>query len=83
VKDYALIARFVPPPTGQTIYVIAGLRHPSMEECVKLLLSPQLMEQMKNLDAAGLQNKNLEMVVQTEVVEGVAGKPSVLATHTW
>jgi hypothetical protein len=83
VKDYALIARFVPSSTGQTIYVIAGLRHPSMEEGVKLLLSPQLLDQMMSLDAAGKRNKNVEMVIQTEVVDGVAGKPSVLAVHTW
>lgn len=83
VKDYALLARFVPPSTGQPVYVIAGLRHPSMEEGVKLLLSPQLMEQIAALDSAGKRNKNIEMVIQTEVVEGVAGKPAVLAVHTW
>ena len=83
VKDYALIARFVPSSTGQPIYVIAGLRHPSMEEGVKLLLSSQLMEQTQALDPAGSRNKNVEIVIQTEVVEGVAGKPAVLAVYTW
>jgi hypothetical protein len=83
VKDFALIARFVPTSTGQPIYVIAGLRHPSMEEGVKLLLSPQLMDQMGTLDTAGERNKNVEIVIKTEVVDGVAGKPKVLAVHTW
>ena len=83
VKDYALIARFVPSSTGQPIYVIAGLRHPSMEEGVKLLLSPVLLNQMASLDAAAKADKNIEMVIETAVVDGVPGKPSVLAVHTW
>jgi len=83
LKDYALLARFVPPSTGQTVFVIAGLRPPSMTEGVKLLLSPQLMDQLGALDMTAERNKNVEIIIQTDVVEGVAGKPKVLAVHTW
>jgi hypothetical protein len=81
-KDYALLARFVPPSTGQTIFVIAGLRPPSMTEGVKLLLSPELLKKLPQ-DAAERPDVNLEIVIETDVVDGIAGTPSVLAVHTW
>ena len=81
-KDYALLARFVPASTGQTTFVIAGLRPPSMTEGVKLLLSPQLLEKLPR-NAAVRSATNLEMVIETDVVDGVAGTPSIVAVHTW
>lgn len=81
-KDYALLARFVPPSTGQTTFVIAGLRPLSMTEGVKLLLSPELLERLP-MGAAVKSAANLEIVIETEVVDGIAGTPSILAVHTW
>lgn len=81
-KDYALLARFVPPSTGQTTFVIAGLRPPSMTEGVKLLFSPELLGKAAE-SAAAKPDANLELVIETDVVDGVAGKPTVVAMHAW
>jgi len=81
-KDYALLARFVPPSTGQTTFVIAGLRPPSMTEGVKLLFSPELLGKAAE-SAAAKPDANLELVIETDVVDGVAGKPTVVALYTW
>jgi len=81
-KDFALLARFVPPSTGQPTFVIAGLRPPSMTEGVKLLLSPELWGKSAQ-SAVAKPVTNLEVVIETDVVDGVAGKSSVIAVHTW
>ncbi len=81
-KDYALLARFIPASTGQTTFVIAGLRPPSMTEGVKLLLSPELMGKLPK-NVAAKSTANVEIVIETDVVDGVAGTPTVLAVHTW
>lgn len=81
-KDYALLARFVPPSTGQPTFVIAGLRPLSMTEAVKLLLSPELLKKLPK-EAAARPDANLEIVIETDIVDGIAGTPSVLAIHTW
>jgi hypothetical protein len=82
-KDYAILARFVSSYTSQVTYVMAGLGHPSTVESIKYVLSRQLLEDLDRRAPRDWKRKNLEVVIETEAIDGVAGPPRIDAIYTW
>ena len=82
-KDYAIVARFVPPYTEQITTVVAGLGHESTVAGVHFILSPQLLSELDRRRSGAWRNKNLELVLETMIVNGHAGPPLIDAVYTW
>lgn len=82
-KDYALVARFADPYTRQMTVVIAGLGHTGMVAAVSFVLSPEYLSELDHSAPSNWRNKNIEVVLETMVVNGYAGSPLIDAVYTW
>jgi hypothetical protein len=82
-KDYALVARFIDPNTGQATIVAAGLGHNGTAAAGEFLLSPQSLSDFDRIAPKKWRRENIEVVLETMVVNGHAGPPHIDAIHTW
>ncbi len=82
-KDYAIVVRCLNPETGKFVIAAAGLRAPGTMAAGEFLTSPEHMKKLAAQAPRGWEHKNLEVVLSTDVVKGVAGPPSIVASHFW
>lgn len=82
-KDYALIVRAPEPRTGQTMLVIAGLGERGGAAATEFLTNPRYMERFAALAPGGWERRNIEIVLETELVNGDWGEPHIVATNVW
>lgn len=82
-SDYAVVARYHDATTNGTVMVIGGLGPYGTEAASEFVASPQYLDQLLSKVPGGWENKNLEMVVKTDVINGEAGPPHLLSSTTW
>lgn len=82
-RDYALIARAPDPRTGQTMFVIAGLGERGGAAATEFLTNPRYMEAFAAKAPEGWENRNLEIVIETDLAGGDWGEPRVVASQVW
>jgi hypothetical protein len=82
-KDYAIVARFVPPDTDELSVVAAGIGRGGTVAAGEFLVDENRMEEMSKQLPAGWQKKNIEVVIETQVIQGRSGPPRVRAVHVW
>ena len=78
--DYAVISRFIDPDTGNWILSLGGLREQGTEAAKDLLIDASYEKLLPNrLGSKG----NFQILLKTNIINGCAGPPQVLAVHTW
>jgi hypothetical protein len=82
-KDYGILARFVDPDTGQTTWLIGGLGSSGTMAAGEFATNPDELREMIDAAPKGWQTKNFEVVIESDVVRGVAGKPKLVAKEFW
>ncbi len=82
-SDYAVVARYHDPTTNGMVMVIGGLGPYGTETASEFVASPQYLDQLLSKLPAGWENKNVEMVIKTDVINGDAGPPHLLSSTTW
>jgi len=81
--DYALVARFRAPDTGQPTVVIAGISHYSNLAAVNFLLSAEALRQLDAIASPRWRDANLEFVLKMTKVDGHTGTPAIVAADVW
>jgi hypothetical protein len=81
--DYAIVARFHDPTTEGPVLVIAGLGPYGTQAASEFVQSPQHLAELATKLPRGWENKNLEVVLKTNVIGDKAGPPILLTTYTW
>lgn len=81
--DYSLIARYRESATGGWVVVLAGVGRNGTEAAAQFVTSPQYMQQLRDQLAGGFSNRNIEVVLKVNVIDGKTGAPSILAVHSW
>jgi len=81
--DYALVARFRDPTTGQIVVIVAGLGAEGTEAASELVANPRFTNLLLQGAPKQWQSMNLEAVVSTNIIFGEPGLPNVLATAFW
>jgi len=81
--DYAIVARFRDPTTEGPVMVIAGLGPYGTEAASEFVQSPQYLAQLAAKMPRGWENKNLELVLKTNVIGSKAGPPVLVSAFTW
>lgn len=81
--DYALVARFRDSTTDSWVVVLAGLGRNGTEAAAQFATSPHYMQLLKDSTGRGILNKNIEVVVRLNVIDGKTGAPSIQAVHVW
>jgi hypothetical protein len=81
--EYGVVARLRSSITEKPMMVIAGLSEPGTTAAEEVVTNPQYLEVLLNSAPTGWQNRNMEVVIETQVIEGKTGPPKVIATHIW
>jgi hypothetical protein len=82
-KDYAIVARFVDPNTDQFVVVAAGIGRGGTVAAGEFLVDAHRVDDMLKLVPSDWNRKNLEIVLETQVIQGRSGPPRISAVHEW
>ena len=82
-KDYAIVARFLAPDTDQFVVVAAGIGRGGTVAAGEFLVNEQRMDELFKQIPRDWQKKNIEVVLETQVIQGRSGPPRVRAVHVW
>ncbi|MGA8669356.1 MAG: hypothetical protein WB679_05745 [Terracidiphilus sp.] len=83
LTDYAIAARFTDESTGQLVLVAAGIAGSGTRAAGEFLTDEASLKQLR--DGAGVDGSkaNFEVVLSSQVVNGMQGKPKVEARAFW
>jgi hypothetical protein len=82
-RDYAIVARIHDKTTGQPGIIAAGISEEGTEAAGEILYNPEYLESLLAKAPPDWEQKNMEAVIETQVIEGHPGPPSILAVETW
>jgi hypothetical protein len=77
--DYGIVARYTNQITGEPVVVIAGISSQGTQSAGELLSSKEF-EAIRDI---AMHARNFEIVIDTEAIEGQAGRPQIVASKTW
>jgi len=82
-RDYAIVARIHDNTTGQPVIVAAGISEEGTEAAGEILYNPVYLDSLIAKLPSNWEQLNMEAVIETQVIEGHPGPPSILAVETW
>jgi hypothetical protein len=82
-RDYAIIARIHDNVTGQPVIVLAGILGPGTEAAGELVSNPAYLALMLEKAPRNWDQMDLEAVIETHVIEGHPGPPTLVAIQSW
>ncbi len=82
-KDYAIVARIHDSTTGQPVIIAAGISEEGTEAAGEILYNPLYLDSLLAKAPPDWEKKNMEAVIETQVIQGHSGPPNVLAVETW
>lgn len=82
-RDYAVIARLHAATSENMVVVVAGIASQGVGAASEFLTSESSMQEMISRLPPDWQKKNVEGVIQTDVINGQAGPPRLVAVYVW
>jgi hypothetical protein len=82
-SDYAIVARFVDPNIEQLVVVGAGIGRGGTVAAGEFLVDEQRMDETVKRVSSDWQRKNIEIVLETQVIGDRSGPPRVSAVYVW
>ena len=82
-RDYAIVARIHDSTTGQPMIIAAGISEEGTEAAGEILYNPIYLDTLLAKAPKNWDQLNMEAVIETQVIEGHPGPPSILALETW
>jgi hypothetical protein len=82
-RDYAIVARIHDSTTGQPMIIAAGISEEGTEAAGEILYNPIYLDSLLAKAPKNWDQLNMEAVIETQVIEGHPGPPSILALETW
>ena len=79
--DYAIISRVFDSTTGQPVVIAAGVHRMGTEAAGECFSDPECFAQAEKLAPGDWAHANLQFIVETQVVNEVAGQPKVIAGY--
>jgi hypothetical protein len=82
-RDYAFVSRVVDPATGNLVVIVAGITPYGTVAAAELLTSKPRLEGALRALPADWQTKSVQLVLETQILDGDAGPPRIVASHVW
>jgi len=82
-KDFAIVARLQSSKTGQFLVIVGGVGMVGTEAAGRFVTRQTDLDAALRNAPAGWQAKNLEMVLESDVIDGSASTPQVVAVRSW
>lgn len=82
-KDYALVARIVDSNTDRFVVVAAGVARGGTTAAGEFLVDARHMSELVRKVPGDWGRKNMEIVLETQVIDGRSGPPRIDAVYVW
>ncbi len=82
-QDYAIVARLHNEETGQPEMIVAGIGMSGTAAAGEFITDERRMEDLRHRIGSGFRDRDFEAVLSTDVVNGIAGTPRILAVSMW
>lgn len=81
--DYAIVTRIPHSKTGKALITVAGITQSGTRAAAEFITSPELIQALVNSAPKDWESKNLELVLQTKVVNDIPTNPTLVASRYW
>jgi hypothetical protein len=81
--DYAIVSRILESKTGGILVTIAGLNHEGTRAAGEFATNPHLIADLAKNSPKDWNKKNLQVILHTDVVNGIPSSPTVVAVQYW
>jgi len=81
--DFAIVARLQNSKTGQFMVVLGGIGMVGTQAAGRFVSREADLDAALRTAPAGWQSKNIEMVLESDVIDGAASAPEVVAMKVW
>jgi hypothetical protein len=81
--DYGLVTRLVTSKTGQFVVSVAGPSFAGTQTAGEFVSSSELLEQGLKSAPSDWRTKNFQLILKTNVIDGIPGPPHVVASYFW
>jgi hypothetical protein len=82
-KDYAIVARLLDPNTDRFVVVAAGIARGGTVAAGEFLVDAGHLDELARRAPKEWARKNLEIVLETQVIDGRSGPPRIDEVYTW
>jgi hypothetical protein len=82
-KDYAIVARLIDPNSDQYAVVAAGIGRGGTVAAGEFLVDAARMDEISRVVPKGWDRKNIEVLLETQVIQGRSGPPRIIAAYVW
>jgi len=82
-KDFALVARLTNSKTGQFLLIVSGVGMVGTKAAGRFISHEQDLETALSTAPPGWERKNLEVVLETDIVDGSPSPPRAVAIKVW
>jgi hypothetical protein len=82
-RDYAIVSRLRDPQTEQPAVIVAGIGSWGTLAAGEFVTHPEFLKKLEAFAPKQWGQKNLQVVLATDVIRGSSGPPNVLAAHFW
>jgi len=82
-RDYAIISRVRDPKTEQTAVIVAGIGSWGTQAAGEFVTNPEHLKKLEAVAPRHWGQKNLQVVIATDVIHASSGPPTVLAAYFW
>jgi hypothetical protein len=82
-RDYAIVSRVRDPKTEQTAVIVAGIASFGTLAAAEFVTNPDHLKKLDAFAPKHWEQKNVQVVIATDVIRGSSGPPTVLAAHFW
>jgi hypothetical protein len=82
-KDYAIVARLLDPNTDRFVVVAAGVARGGTVAAGEFLVDPRRLDELARQAPKDWSHKNVEVVLETQVIDGRSGPPRIDEVYTW
>jgi hypothetical protein len=82
-KDYAIVARLLDPNTDRFVVVVAGIARGGTVAAGEFLVDAHHLDELASRASKDWTHKNVEVVLETQVIDGRSGPPRIDEVYTW
>jgi hypothetical protein len=83
VVDFGVVTRLLDSKTGHSVVSVAGITAPGTDAAAQFVSAPEYLSELARTAPPGWEKKNMQVVVQTSVIDAGASPPHVVAAYFW
>ena len=83
VTDFGVVTRLLDSKTGHSVVSVAGITAPGTDAAAQFVSAPEYLAELAQTAPPGWEKKNMQVVVQTSVIDAGASPPHVVAAYFW